>query len=152
LKLSEFSSFDYQVEGGGFIGNRDKIHFADYQHFNTSNVTINLKSPFFSFMLLDNYAASTNEYWIRTNINYESKYILLKRLPFLQGKMFSESLHLKNLYTPDMKLYTEAGYSVNFTMLLNVGAFVSFQKTEYKDFGIRILFDLENTKRMFRSR
>jgi len=148
IKLSEFSNLDYLIEGGGFIGNKDKIHFADYQHFNTSNVTVNLKSPFISFMLLDNYIASTNKYWIRTNINYESKYILLKRIPFLQGKMFTESLHLKNLYTPDMKLYTEAGYSLNFTRLLNLGAFVSFHKAKYQDFGIRILFDLDNIKKM----
>lgn len=148
IKLSEFSNLDYQLEGGKFIGNRDKIHFVDYQHFNTSNVTVNMKSPFTSFMLLDNYIASTNRYWLRTNINYESKYILLKRLPFLQGKMFNETLHLKNLYTPDMKLYTEAGYSLNFTKLLNVGAFVSFKKAKYQDFGIRVLFDLDNIKKM----
>lgn len=148
IKLSEFSNLDYGLEGGGFIGNNGKMHFADYQHFNTSNVTVNLKSPFTSFMLLDNYTASTNRYWIRSNINYESKYILLKRLPFLQGKMFNESLHLKNMYTPDMKLYTEAGYSLNFTKLLNLGAFVSFRKAKYQDFGIRILFDIENIKRM----
>lgn len=148
IEVSEFSNLGYDLEGGGFIGNRDRIHFADFHHFNTSNVTVNMKSPFTSFMLLDNYIASTNRYWLRTNINYESKYILLKRLPFLQGKMFSETIHLKNLYTPDMKLYTEAGYSLNFTKLLNVGAFVSFKKSKYQDFGIRILFDLDKIKKV----
>ena len=148
IQLSEFSNLNYQLEGGKFIGSRDKIHFADFQHFNTSNVIVSLKSPFTSFMLLDNYVASTKRYWLRSNINYESKYILLKRLPFLQGKMFSETIHMKNLYTPDMKLYTEAGYSLNFTKLLNVGAFVSFKKAKYQDFGIRVLFDIENIKKM----
>lgn len=148
LKLSEFTNLEYLAEGGGFIGNKDQLYFADYQHFNTSNVTVNLKSPFTSFMLLDNYLFSTNKYWIRTNINYESKYILLKRLPFLQGKMFTETLHLKNLHTPDLKLYTEVGYSLNFTKLLNAGVFASFNKGKYQDFGIRILMDWENIKRM----
>ncbi|MDR2954809.1 MAG: DUF5686 and carboxypeptidase regulatory-like domain-containing protein [Prevotella sp.] len=148
IKISEFTDFDYTLEGGGFFGNNDQIHFADFEHFNTSNITVNLKSPFHSFMLLDNYAASTNKYWIRTNLNYESKYILLKRLPFLQGKMFSESLHLKNLYTPEMKLYTEAGYSVNLTRLVNIGVFASFKKEKYSDFGFRFLFDWENITRM----
>ena len=146
VKLDEFSNFNYQIEGGRFIGQRDKIHFADYQHFNTSNVTVNLKSPFTSFMLLDNYVASTNKYWIRTNFNFESKYILIKRLPFLQGKMFTESLHLKNLYTPRMK-YSEVGYSLNFTKLLNLGVFASFKTAKYQDFGIRVLFDLDNIKK-----
>lgn len=149
LKFNEFNRFDYFIEGGSFIGSKSNMHFADYEHFNTSNVLVNLKSPFTSFMLLDNYEASTNEYWISSILNYNSNYLLLKRLPFLQGKMFTESLHLKNLYTPDMKLYTEAGYSINLTRMLNIGAFVSFQKTKYQDFGIRLLFDWGSVKRVF---
>jgi len=145
-RLNEFNSLIYEVEGGGFIGKKDRIHFADYQHFNTSDVIVNFKSPFTSFMLLDNYVASTNQYWVRTNINYESHYLLLKRLPFLQGKMFTETLHLKNLYTPDMKIYTEMGYSINLMKMLNLGAFASFRKGKYQDFGIRILMDWDMIK------
>jgi len=148
IKLDEFSNLSYTLEGGGFVGNNNRIHFADFQHFNTSDVTINFKSPFTSFMLLDNYIASTNQYWIRSNINYESQYILLKRIPFLQGKMFSEALHLKNLYTPDMKLYTEAGYSVNLQRIINIGTFVSFRKGKYQDFGFRFLIDWDSIKRV----
>lgn len=149
IKISEFSRIDYFVEGGSFLGNKKRMHFADYQHFNTANVTVNLKSPFQSFMLLDNYIASTNEYWAKAILNYESNYILLKRLPFLQGKMFTESIHLKTLYTPEFKPYSELGYSINITNLLNFGVFASFKKEKYQDFGIRVLFDLETTKRIF---
>ncbi len=134
IKLSEFSNLNYILEGGSFLGNKDKIHFADFNHFNTSDVTVNFKSPFTSFMLLDNYIASTNKHWLSSNINYESQYILLKRLPFLQGKMFSETLHLKNLYTPDMRLYTEAGYSVNLQKIINLGGFCLFQKGKVPGF------------------
>ena len=150
VKLSEFSRFLYSAEGGGFLGKKDQMHFADFHHFNTSNVLVNLKSPFTSFMLLDNYTASTNNYWIKGEFNYNSNYILLKRLPFLQGKLFTESLHLKTLYTSEMKPYSEIGYSINITGLLNFGTFASFKKTKYQDFGIRVLFDLESTKRAFR--
>lgn len=148
LQLSYFDNLSYLAEGGTFIGSKSNIHFADYQHFNTSDLMINLKSPFSTFLLLNNYEASTNKYWIRTELNYTNKYIALKRLPFLQGKMFTETLHLKNLYTPDMKLYTEAGYSVNFTSLINAGAFVSFSKAKYRDWGIRFSFDMNVMKRI----
>lgn len=147
IKLSEFSNIDYLAEGGTFLGSKDRIHFVDFQHFNTSDVLVNFKSPFRSFMLLDNYIASTNKYWIRTNINYSSDYILLKRLPFLQGKIFTETLHLKNLYTPDMKLYSETGYSINFMESLSLGIFASFKEIKYQDFGIRILLDLEKVRK-----
>ena len=150
LKISEFSRFNYNIEGGGFLGNKDKMHFADFQQFSTADITINLRSPFTSFMLLDNYTASTNKHWLKGEFNYDSNYLLLKRLPFLQGKMFTESLHLKNLYTPDMRLYSEVGYSINVTHLLNFGAFASFNKAKYQDFGIRVLFDLERSKKLFK--
>jgi hypothetical protein len=150
FELNEFSRFGYHIEGGGFLGNKDKMHFADFQQFSTSDITINLKSPFTSFMLLDNYTASTNKHWLRGEYNYNSNYLLLKRLPFLQGKMFTESLHLKNLYTPNMKLYSETGYSINITPLLNFGIFVSFRKTEFQNSGVRILFDLERSKKLFK--
>ncbi|MFT4224071.1 DUF5686 and carboxypeptidase regulatory-like domain-containing protein [Dysgonomonas sp.] len=149
VTINEFNRFNYNIGGGSFIGSKDNLHFADYQHFNTSNVMINLKSPFTSFMLLDNYAASTNKYWISSMLNYNSNHILIKRIPYFQGKMFTETLHLKNLYTPDMKLYTEAGYSLNITPLLNIGAFVSFSKAKYQDWGIRLLLDWGTVKRVF---
>ncbi len=149
VTINEFNRFNYNIGGGSFIGSKDNLHFADYQHFNTSNVMINLKSPFTSFMLLDNYAASTNKYWISSMLNYNSNHILIKRIPYFQGKMFTETLHLKNLYTPDMKLYTEAGYSLNLTPILNIGAFVSFSKAKYQDWGIRLLLDWGTVKRVF---
>lgn len=150
LRLNEYNKLNYAIEGGGFLGSGDEMHFADYQHFNTSNVLINLKSPFSSFMLLDNYIASTDKYWVKGDFNYESKYLLLKRLPFLQGKMFNESVHLKLLYTPDIRPYSEIGYSINIINVLNFGTFASFKRMKYQDFGIRVLFDLEKVKQTFR--
>ena len=149
ITLNEFNRFSYIISGGSFIGSKSNLHFADYQHFNTSNIMINLKSPFTSFMLLDNYAASTNRYWISSMLNYNSNHILIKRIPYFQRKMFTETLHLKNLYTPDMKLYTEAGYSLNITSMLNIGAFISFRKAKYQDWGIRLLLDWGTIKRVF---
>jgi len=148
LKPGYFSSFDYTVSGGGFIGGRKEMHFADYQHFNTSNIFSSLKSLFDSYMLLDNYEASTDKYWIKVNVNYTDKYLLLKRLSFLQGKLFSESLHLKSLYTPEMNPYSEVGYSLNFTKMMNIGIFASFERVKYRDFGVRLSLDLGRVKQI----
>lgn len=148
IKSGYFGSIDYVVSGGGFIGGGERVHFADYQHFNTSNIFSSLKSLFDSFMLLDNYEASTNRYWVRGNVNYTNKYILLKRLPFLQGKLFTESLHLRSLYTPHMRPYSEIGYSLNFTKVLNIGVFTSFERFEYRNFGVRLSADLGTVKQI----
>lgn len=143
VKTDLFSTLDYQVSGGGFLGSKTKMNFADFKHFNTADdLWLTSKSPFSSFMLLDAYRASTNEYWFSTQVNYDSKYILLKRLPFLQGKMFNESLHLKYLYTPNLKNYTEVGYSINLFRSLSVGVNAAFLKFKYDAVGFKLSYNL----------
>lgn len=141
IRLGYFDRINYQLEGGTFIGNTDKTHFTDFQHFNTSNVVMGLKSPFYSYMMLDNYQASTNRYWLRSSFDYTSQYLLLKRLPMFQGKMFSESLHLKSIYTPDLDFYTEAGYTINITPMITGGVFSSFRNFKNESVGIRLAID-----------
>lgn len=51
--------------------------------------------------------------------------------------------YIKNLYTPDLNLYTEIGYSVNVIELINIGAFTSFRKGNYDAFGVRLSFNLK---------
>jgi len=135
--VSLFSKFRYDISGGTFLGDKDKIAFADFKHFDISNVVLMTKSPFNSFMLLDGYEASTNDYWVQGHLNYYSKYIFLKRLPFLQGKMFNEVLHFKYLYTPNKKNYTEIGYSIDIMESMSLGFHCSFDKLKYESFGVR---------------
>lgn len=143
IKISYFNEIDYLVEGGSFLGSTTRTHFADYQHFNTSRKYSLTDFPFDTYTLLGNYEASTNRYWIRSQFNYQSQYLLLKRLSFLQSLPLTENLHFKNLYTPDLNLYTEIGYSVDLINLVNVGAFTSFRKGNYDAFGIRLSFNLK---------
>lgn len=147
VKTDLFSTLDYQVSGGGFLGSNTKMNFADFKHFSTADdLWLTSKSPFSSFMLLDAYRASTNEYWFSTQVNYDSKYILLKRLPFLQGKMFNESLHLKYLYTPNLKNYTEVSYSINLFRSLSVGVNTAFLKFKYDAVGFKLSYNLDLMK------
>lgn len=143
LKLSYFSSIDYAIDGGGFLGSTKKTHYSDFQHFKTSDILLSGKTLYQSFVLLDSYKYSTNKYWIAGHINYRSKYILLKRLPFLQGIPIKESIQIKGLYTPDLKLYNEAGYSVNILGIVGIGGFASFRKGKYDSCGLRITYNLQ---------
>lgn len=138
-----FSHVSYEVNGGTFLGKKGQVAFADFKHFDASGEAFSLiKSPNNSFMLLDPYVASTTDYWGMAYFNYYSKYILLKRLPFLQGKMFNESLHLKYLYTPNKKNYTEVGYSIDVMQAISLGVHCSFDKFKYDNFGVRLSIDL----------
>lgn len=138
-----FSRINYEVNGGTFLGRKSQVAFADFKHFSASGDMFSLlKQPYDSFMLLDPYEASTIDYWGQAYFNYYSKYILLKRLPFLQGKMFNEVLHLKYLYTPRKKNYMEVGYSVDLMKSISLGVHCSFDKFKYERVGIRLSLDM----------
>jgi len=138
-----FSKIVYEINGGAFLGSKRNVALPDFKHFNASgDLHLLTKNPYNSFMLLDPYEASTIDYWGQAHINYYSKYILLKRLPFLQGKMFNEALHLKYLYTPNKKNYTEAGYSIDMMESMSLGVYCSFDKFKYESFGVRLSINM----------
>jgi hypothetical protein len=148
FKTSLFSSISYGLNGGSFLGKTDRMNFADYKFFNTSgDFWLTQKRPLTTFMFLNPYSSATNNYWLSTKIGYSSKYIFLKYLPFLQGKLFNESVQLKYLYTPNQKNYLEAGYYIDLFKLMNLGVNVSFDKMKYDSWGIRFAMPIELLKR-----
>lgn len=146
IPLDYFNHVDYKVESGVFLEKGNKMHFVDYQHFGASDLLLNLNSLFDSFLLLDNYELQTNRYWINIFLNYSGKYFLLKRIPFLQGKPFTENLHLKTLFTPDTDSYIETGYSISFNRYFGIGIFSSFHNTKAKKIGVRFSLNLRSLK------
>jgi hypothetical protein len=96
-----------------------------------------------SYTLLPLYEHSTNNEWIQAFITYQTDYLVIKRLPFLQGKLFSESLHAKFLHTPDKKYYSEWGYSINlFANAAVAGMFVSFDSFQFNSCGLQLSMPL----------
>jgi len=145
INLDYFNTIDYKIESGVFLNRRrNSIHFTDYQHFGSSDLLLNLNSLFDSFLLLDNYEIQTNRYWANMFLNYSGKYVLLKHIPFLQGKPFTENFHIKTLFTPDVKSYIETGYSISFNRYFGVGIFTSFHNAKMKKAGVRFSLNLRS--------
>ncbi|MBK5721736.1 hypothetical protein JGH11_12725 [Dysgonomonas sp. Marseille-P4677] len=144
IRINYFNKLDYKIEVGSFLGAKDDMHFADYQHFGASDLLVNLNSLYDSFLLADNYELQTNRYWVNLSLNYSGRYVLFKRLSFLQGNSFSENLHFRTLYIPDIEMYSELGYSVGLTRSIGIGSFVSFRNVRYRSFGIRFSLNLSS--------
>lgn len=144
--LDIFSEYQYFFEAGTFLGT-PKAHFADYTHFNASDSYVSAGSPFASYMLLDSYKASTDDFWFDFKINYTNKYLLIKKIPFFQTFPFTESIHLKSLYTPQIKYHIEMGYSVNFTHHINFGVFCSINDhNNFEKVALRFSYNLQAFK------
>lgn len=139
--LGLFDRLSLAVSGGLFI-DRKAFNYIDYKHFNLSNPLFTDQTFEESYSLLEPYRYSTNDKWAQAFVTYQSDYLLLKRLPFLQGKLFDEALHLNLLSTPTRETYGECGYSIGLSDLGRIGTFVSFDKQGYDQIGIRISLPL----------
>jgi hypothetical protein len=139
IKFGIFNRLTYQFIAGKFF-NTNLFNYIDYKHFNTSgNAWSTFKTDNNSYALLPFYTYSTNQTWIQTFVNYNTDYLVLKRLPFLQGKLFTETLQAKFLHTPDKKYYSEWGYSVNLPAnLLCISMFLAFDSFRYSQMGLQL--------------
>jgi len=98
-----------------------------------------------NFMLLDNYKYSTPGSWAQLMINYDSEYILLKYLPFMNNPLIGESLHFKSLWLMDRGVHhTEVGYSVGVSGIVKAGVFAGFGGWKFNSAGFRISIPLVN--------
>jgi hypothetical protein len=141
LRFGIFNRFHYSVIAGRYL-NKNAFNYLDYKHFKTSDL-IEFDDDSDTYALLPYYRFSTFQYWFQAFADYNTDYLLLKRLPFLQGKMFSESLHAKFLHTPEKPYYSEWGYSVDLNMgIANISAFIALDALKFNGFGFRLAFPL----------
>ncbi|MCL2597087.1 MAG: DUF5686 and carboxypeptidase regulatory-like domain-containing protein [Paludibacter sp.] len=144
IRTSIFSQINYNIIFGKFLNNND-FNYIDYKHFESGGgLWIATKNIQNSYALLPFYTFSTNNWYLQAFINYNSDYILLKRLPFLQGKMFNEGLHAKLLHTAAKPFYSEFGYSIGFSSMVNLGVFVAFDRVKYNSVGFQFCIPFVN--------
>jgi hypothetical protein len=141
LKISAFDRLNYRVIAGTFLS-KQKVFAPDYKYFATSPLIVTNQPFDYTFQLLENYSFSTNR-WLETHINWNSDYLLLKRIGFLQPKQFNESLHLHMLWNDEHpRTYLETGYSVGLSMLGRVGVFAGFEGLKYESIGVKVSLSL----------
>jgi hypothetical protein len=148
VRLGVFDRFTYNFVAGKFF-NKNPFNYIDYKHFNTSgNIWLNFSNWNNSYALLPLYEYSTNKNWVQAFATYQTDYLIIKRLPFLQGKLFTESIHAKFLHTPEKKYYSEWGYSVDlFANTVAAGVFFSFDSFRHNAWGLQLSLPLLNTNR-----
>ena len=147
VPLGIFDRFTYRLDVGRFF-NTNPFNYIDYKHFDTGGaVWLNFSDWNESYALLPLYNYSTNKSWIQAFVTYQTDYLIIKRLPFLQGKLFTESIHAKFLNTPDKRYYSEWGYSVDlFANAAVAGIFVSFDSFRYNGWGLQLSLPLFRKK------
>lgn len=143
-RLGLSDRLNYRFEAGYFI-NTKSMWFTQFQHFAKRPLVAGIKEFFPYFLMLNSYVFSTNEHYAVAHLQYKSPFILLKRLPIIRNRMWTESLFFSYLYTPQNKNYLEPGYGIG-GLFFNIGVFAGFQGFTYQQVGVRMAFTIFGTK------
>lgn len=141
VRLGLFDVISYRIQTGKFFSRRE-LYFPDYKHFTTTGWVLDRDAFTGGFFVADYYKLHSNDCWVQGALNYQSSYLLLKRLPFLQRFLFSEAVHVRYLWTPELRNYTEAGYSLGVGELFRSGVFWGFDRNGYSGVGVRLSVNL----------
>jgi hypothetical protein len=123
----------------GKFFNNEKMFFADYKHFNTSPLWVKAANNIDMFRTIAFYERSTNNAYAQSHIQYDHSRILLKRLPFLAGKLFREKIFFNGLITADNMPFYELGYGIDQLFLIfNAEIVTGFSAGNHRYTGVRI--------------
>ncbi len=131
------STLNYKIEAGAYL-KAENMHFSDYSHFKASPLLFDMIGFDETFLLLDHYRASTNDYYIQAHGKLTSTYMLLKMLPWFSQRLWKESISVSYLNTPSAPHHIQAGYSLNeIGFLFDIGIFTAFENWQYHGTGLR---------------
>lgn len=142
IKVSPFEEIYYLFSGGTFLSTK-RLYLNDLHYFRNNQMLFTASNFNRSFNLLESYTAS-GKWWIEGHLNYQSQYLFLKNLPFLQHFSFNEAVHLHGLSTENSNFYLEGGYSIGFLGLGRVGIFTGLTDKKVNRFGIKLSYPLWN--------
>lgn len=107
LTLKNKGEIDINAKAGKFF-NADGISFVDFQHFNGNQTHVVFGSSYTNqFNLLPYYAASTNDSYWETHMEYSDKGFIMNKIPLLNKLQSKLVLGFKNLSIPNRNPYQE---------------------------------------------
>jgi hypothetical protein len=142
--LSRDRYFEYNAKATYWLS-AEKTHFSSYTHVKTYNFPVSLTGLENTFQHLPFYIPSTKDWLIEAHVLYTTKLLLLKRLPLISNKIWTENLYLNYLHSPLFKHHIEMGYSVGQIWAIGeIGVFTSFDNWSYSSTGVKICIDFGN--------
>lgn len=128
--------------GGGFYSRRRDSYFLDYMHFRDNKLPEGWDDDWTgNFQLLNSQWYNESNYYVRTNISYESPFLFASWLPVVGRLIERERFYLGFLGIEHTRPYSEIGYAFT-TRLLSVGLFASFLNAEFQNFECKFTFEL----------
>ncbi|MFA6701412.1 MAG: DUF5686 family protein [Dysgonamonadaceae bacterium] len=141
VEIGLMKAFQYHV-GAGLFTNQQTEYFADFSFFSKNNFPTNWDDGVGGgFNLLPREFYNASESYLQGHFMYETPFLLLKSIPHISKGVIGERLYLSQLYTPQIKSYTEIGYGIG-NRVFNVAIFTSFHNLNFGRVGIKAALEL----------
>lgn len=143
IDLENHSMFRYSFEIGSFLSTR-KVLFPDYRHLDTQPQEVQTGTFFDSYELLKFYKYSSSNEFAELKLQYRSQLLILKRLPLISDRIWSENVYFKYACNPYLNHYMELGYGLgNIIGITNLGVFVGYENFRYRSAGLKLSLGLD---------
>lgn len=129
--------------GTGFYTHRGKDRFfLDYTNFHENNLPGGWYDDWAcDFELLNSNWYNSSQYYVRTNLTYESPLMILAWIPLAGHFIEKERIYVNALTVKDLHPYMEYGYGFT-TRLFSTGIFVSQKNGKFDGIGFRFGVEL----------
>jgi|GEM_PF-3511779 len=142
FELGLFSELWYKASAGNAF-HTTTLQLPDFYQPNVSSFAFELRDTKTSFVLLPSYVYGTPSWFMDAHFRYNANSLIIKRLPWIGEKLFTETLSLAFYSNELYRNYAEAGYGFgNLFFAGSIQAVVGFSDGEYTAWGIRAFFKI----------
>ena len=143
-RLSALNSLQMRLGTGFYTHSGTGRYFLDYRNFRENNIPNGWNDNWSgSFELLNSNWYNASQYYVRSNVTYETPQLALYWLPYIGRLLEKERVYVSALSVSHLTPYLEWGYGVQ-TRALSIGVFASQKKWKFTDIAVRFSLELFN--------
>lgn len=141
-KLHAMRLLSLRTGYGQYTSRSKNSYFLDYNNFRYENMPGGWEDDWTGeFQLLESNWYNASEFYVRSNITYESPMLVLSRLPLIGKYLETERIYINFLFTDKLHPYIEYGYGFT-NKLFSSGIFFSTSNKKVDGFGFRFGLEL----------
>lgn len=127
---------------GQYTSRSKNSYFLDYNNFRYENMPDGWNDDWTGeFQLLESNWYNASEFYVRSNVTYESPMLVLSRLPLIGKYLETERIYMNFLFTDKLHPYIEYGYGFK-NKLFSSGIFFATSNKKIDGFGFRFGLEL----------
>lgn len=142
FNMTKLKSLSFRAGCGFYTSHSKNWYFLDYTNFRENNLPGGWNDEWTGeFELLNSNWYNASNYYVRTNVTYESPLLLLSWIPYLGRFIETERIYVSGLTVKKLSPYSECGYGFT-TRLFSMGVFVSNKNGKFDGIGCKFGFEL----------